>query len=180
MPTWYRYCHKEGHTKIECPQSRARIICYSCHQNGHRSSECPRRNMSISAHKKRDRKSYQTPLSAPPLPLDQTVAPPETDDDPDDLEYQEDGGEDMFITSEVKSDDRIDNDELNQLQKDLGKPALQIHNTDHVLEFNDLADTSSSTTNKDLTTFLWTTDDFNSEQRSSSPEGRTCSSTKSQ
>ncbi|CAO3665094.1 unnamed protein product [Rhizopus stolonifer] len=108
------------------------------------------------------------------------VLNPDTDDDPDDLDYQEDGGEDMSITSEGTSDDRIVNDELNQLQKDLGKPALQTRNTDHVLEFNDLADTSSSTTNKDLTTFLWMTDDFNSEQRSSSPEGRTRSSTKSQ
>jgi hypothetical protein len=43
MPTWCRYCHKEGHTKFDCPLSKARIICYSCHQQGHRSFECPRR-----------------------------------------------------------------------------------------------------------------------------------------
>jgi hypothetical protein len=42
MPTWCRYCHKEGHTKFDCPLSKARIICYSCHQQGHRSFECPR------------------------------------------------------------------------------------------------------------------------------------------
>ncbi|CAO3688457.1 unnamed protein product [Rhizopus stolonifer] len=180
MPTWCRYCHKKGYTKIECPQSRARIICYSCHQNGHRSFECPRRNMSISSHKKRDRKFYQTLLPVPPLSLDQTAATPDPDDDSDDLDYQEEGGEDMSITSEGTSDDRFDNDELSQLQKNLGKPALQIHNIDNRLESNDLTNTSSSTTNKDLTTFLWTTDDFNSEQRRSSPEGRIRSSTKSQ
>jgi hypothetical protein len=43
MPTWCRYCHKEGHTELDCPLSKARIICYSCHQQGHRSFECPRR-----------------------------------------------------------------------------------------------------------------------------------------
>lgn len=59
MPTWCRYCHK-GHTKFECPDSKARIICYSCHQNGHRSFEYPRRNMPMNTNKKRDRKSYQT------------------------------------------------------------------------------------------------------------------------
>lgn len=59
MPTWCRYCHK-GHTKFECPDSKARIICYSCHQNGHHSFECPRKNMPMNTNKKRDRKSYQT------------------------------------------------------------------------------------------------------------------------
>ncbi|CAO3663610.1 unnamed protein product [Rhizopus stolonifer] len=133
-----------------------------------------------SVHEKRDSKSYQTPLPAPSLSLDQTAATPDTDDDLDDLDYQEEDGEDMSITSEGTSDDRIDNDELSQLQKDLGKPALQIHNIDNRLESNDLTNTSSSTTNKNLTTFLWVEDDFNSEQRESSPEGRTRSSTKSQ
>jgi hypothetical protein len=58
MPTWCRYCHKDGHTKFECEQSRARILCYSCHQQGHRSFECPRRNPAP-ANKRQDRKSYQ-------------------------------------------------------------------------------------------------------------------------
>jgi hypothetical protein len=60
MPTWCRYCHKDGHTKFECPLSKARILCYSCHQQGHRSYEYPRRNASSSPNKKPDRKSYQT------------------------------------------------------------------------------------------------------------------------
>ncbi|KAG1369121.1 hypothetical protein G6F61_012609 [Rhizopus arrhizus] len=180
MPTWCRYCHKEGHTKIECPQSRARIICYSCHQNGHRSFECPRKNLSISAYKKRDRKSYQTSLPAPSLSLDQTATTPDTDDDPDDFEYQEEGGEDMSITSEGTSDDRIDNEELSQLKQDLGMPALPTHNIDNRSEPNDLTDTSGYTTNKELTTIVWTTDDLNSEQRGLSPEGRMRSSIKSQ
>ncbi|KAI9477917.1 MAG: hypothetical protein EXX96DRAFT_483217 [Benjaminiella poitrasii] len=59
MPTWCRYCHKDGHTKFECELSRARILCYGCHHYGHRSFECPRRNHSPT-NKKKDRKSYQT------------------------------------------------------------------------------------------------------------------------
>jgi hypothetical protein len=41
MPLWCRYCHKENHTKFNCPLSKARIICYACHEHGHRSFECP-------------------------------------------------------------------------------------------------------------------------------------------
>jgi hypothetical protein len=59
MPTWCRYCHKEGHTKFNCPLSRARILCYSCHEQGHRSFECTRRNVSNIQFKKTDRKSYK-------------------------------------------------------------------------------------------------------------------------
>ncbi|KAI9472458.1 MAG: hypothetical protein EXX96DRAFT_452851, partial [Benjaminiella poitrasii] len=46
MPTWSRYCHKDGHTKFECELSKARILCYACHHYEHRSFECPRRNHS--------------------------------------------------------------------------------------------------------------------------------------
>ncbi|KAG1531701.1 hypothetical protein G6F51_013414 [Rhizopus arrhizus] len=108
---------------------------------------------------------------SPSLSLDQTATTPDTDDDPDDFEYQEEGGEDMSITSEGTSDDRIDNEELSQLKQDLGMPALPTHNIDNRSEPNDLTDTSSYTANKELTTIVWTTDDLNSEQRGSSPEG---------
>ncbi|KAI9245592.1 hypothetical protein BY458DRAFT_447218, partial [Sporodiniella umbellata] len=57
MPTWCRYCHKEGHTKFECEISKARILCYNCHQNGHRSFECPRRNTEDSNSTKKSRKT---------------------------------------------------------------------------------------------------------------------------
>lgn len=58
MPTWCRYCHKDGHTKFECAASKARILCYSCHEQGHRSYECPRKNLNT-PYKKKDRKSYK-------------------------------------------------------------------------------------------------------------------------
>lgn len=41
MPTWCRYCHKDGHTKYECKKSRASILCFTCDQFGHRQAECP-------------------------------------------------------------------------------------------------------------------------------------------
>ncbi|KAI9480599.1 MAG: hypothetical protein EXX96DRAFT_447785, partial [Benjaminiella poitrasii] len=59
MPTWCRYCHKDGRTKFECELSEARILCYACYHYGHRSFKCPRRNHSQLI-KKKDRKSYQT------------------------------------------------------------------------------------------------------------------------
>jgi hypothetical protein len=68
MPTWCRYCHKDGHTKYDCALSKARILCYACHQQGHRSFECPRRNLN-SMNKRQDRKSYQTKLTPPPTPV---------------------------------------------------------------------------------------------------------------
>jgi hypothetical protein len=41
MPTWCRYCHKDGHSKYDCPLSKARILCYACHEQGHCSYKCP-------------------------------------------------------------------------------------------------------------------------------------------
>lgn len=67
MPTWCRYCHKDGHTKFDCPLSRARILCYSCHEQGHRSYECPRRNAVPTSNKKQDRKSYKSKDTPPSL-----------------------------------------------------------------------------------------------------------------
>lgn len=52
MPTWCRFCHKDGHTKYECAESRARILCYACHEHGHRSFECSKRRTGKSSTKK--------------------------------------------------------------------------------------------------------------------------------
>lgn len=56
MPMWCRYCHKDGHIKLDCKESKARILCYVCHEQGHRSFECHRKT---GPQKKQDRKSYQ-------------------------------------------------------------------------------------------------------------------------
>jgi hypothetical protein len=84
MPTWCRYCHKEGHTKFDCPTATARILCYSCHQQGHRSIECPRRNTFHAPNKKQDRKSYQSRKDIQNSPVDSPVLKPSqelTDDE---------------------------------------------------------------------------------------------------
>ncbi|CAO3620642.1 unnamed protein product [Cunninghamella blakesleeana] len=50
---WCRYYHQEGHTKYDCKQSKAQIICYYCYGNGHRAIECPRKSFSTSFKKQR-------------------------------------------------------------------------------------------------------------------------------
>jgi hypothetical protein len=72
MPTWCRYCHKDGHTKFQCEASKARVLCYSCQEQGHRSYECPRRNSNTIPNKKLNRK---TTVARAPKPV---VASPKT------------------------------------------------------------------------------------------------------
>ena len=135
MPTWCRYCHKEGHTKFECPDSKARIICYSCHQNGHRSFECPRRNVPMNINKKRDRKSYQTkPLISSAVP-DQINELQDSDDDSNDSDYKDVAMDNMSIMSdEIENeaeDSVIDPEEIRQLQQDLQNPTHYINSTNN-------------------------------------------------
>lgn len=117
MPVWCRYCHKDGHTKFDCPLSKARIICYSCHEHGHRSFECPRRNAPM---KKRDRKSYQTKKEVELIIKD-------SDDDDNDSDYEDDAeneveDDEMSITS---ADNQQLNDEPFLLEKDNTRTLLE-------------------------------------------------------
>ncbi|KAI9486192.1 MAG: hypothetical protein EXX96DRAFT_33669 [Benjaminiella poitrasii] len=57
MPTWCRYCHDEGHTKVECPKALASIICYTCEKAGHRQADCPIQREKINRSYKKARKS---------------------------------------------------------------------------------------------------------------------------
>ena len=100
MPTWCRYCHKDGHTKFECAASKARVLCYSCHELGHRSFECPCRNSTIIAHKKQDRKSYQKHTPKPDESNSPTIPSEElNNEDTDEMNI------DGFNYSVVEEDD---------------------------------------------------------------------------
>ncbi|KAG1033100.1 hypothetical protein G6F43_013631 [Rhizopus delemar] len=122
MPTWCRYCHKEGHTKYECPLSKARIICYSCHQNGHRSFECPRRNSPLRANKKRDRKSYKSQQEVIHETPTVVTEVDESEDDPNDPDYSDEDVEQMSVTSDLTSEAIIDAEEVRQLEQDISIP----------------------------------------------------------
>ncbi|KAG1135539.1 hypothetical protein G6F37_012744 [Rhizopus arrhizus] len=135
MPTWCRYCHKEGHTKFECPDSKARIICYSCHQNGHRSFECPRRNMPMNTNKKRDRKSYQTKQIDSSAVTDQINELQDSDDDSNDSDYKDEALEKMSIMSDETEneveDNVIDPEEIRQLEQDLQNPSHYLNSANN-------------------------------------------------
>jgi hypothetical protein len=45
MKPWCRYCHEEGHTKVECAAAAAATMCYNCHHLGHRAAYCPQKNI---------------------------------------------------------------------------------------------------------------------------------------
>jgi hypothetical protein len=114
MPTWCRYCHKDGHTKFDCPLSKARIICYACHEMGHRSFECTRRNTPVNTKNKRVRKSYLTKTATPDISTD-------SDDDEKDPNYTpEDDEKDSNYTSEDDDDkmSTIDEEEQKALDHD--------------------------------------------------------------
>jgi hypothetical protein len=121
MPTWCRYCHKEGHTKFSCPLARARTLCYSCHEQGHRSYECPRRNNSKASNKKQDRKSYLNNQSTTNSQKDELEFAPATPV----IEASQDGvAEDNMSTSgdsvsEVDEDEQIFRDNVENLKADL-------------------------------------------------------------
>ncbi|CAO3601321.1 unnamed protein product [Absidia cylindrospora] len=83
MPTWCRYCHQEGHTKISCSKSKARIICYNCHELGHRSKECPRANPGTA---KKRKPTQTTPKDADKNQPQSTNPPISTKDKVDKLE----------------------------------------------------------------------------------------------
>ncbi|EIE90399.1 hypothetical protein RO3G_15110 [Rhizopus delemar RA 99-880] len=126
IPTWYRYCHKEGHTKYECPLSKARIICYSCHRNEHRSFECPRRNSPLHANKKRDRKSYQSKQKVTVESLILITEVYESEDDPNDPDYSDEDVEQMSVTSDRSSEEIIDAEEVRQLEQDISIPIQRL------------------------------------------------------
>jgi hypothetical protein len=44
MKPWCRYCHDEGHTKLECAVAAAGTMCYNCNHLGHRAAYCPQKN----------------------------------------------------------------------------------------------------------------------------------------
>ncbi|CAO3596814.1 unnamed protein product [Absidia cylindrospora] len=67
MPTYCRYCHEEGHTKIECKSSLAGTTCYNCQTQGHRAAQCPSKSM------KKARKT-QLPSSPEPSASPRTIA----------------------------------------------------------------------------------------------------------
>ncbi|KAG1032753.1 hypothetical protein G6F43_013702 [Rhizopus delemar] len=120
MPTWCRYCHKEGHTKFECPASKARIICYSCHQHGHRSFECPRRNNNLIINK--TRRTYQSKPIASIDVVNQTTKLQDSDDDSNDSDYHDEEMEDVSESSDKEEEQTIDQDEILQLKQDLQLP----------------------------------------------------------
>jgi hypothetical protein len=107
MPTWCRYCHKDGHSKYDCPSSKARILCYACHEQGHRSYECPRRNASTPPNKRQDRKSYQNKEDAPMTPektkeqMITTDSQQEEDSDIDAMSMIEDNTSNADVDEEV-------------------------------------------------------------------------------
>ncbi|CEG84189.1 hypothetical protein RMATCC62417_18032 [Rhizopus microsporus] len=118
MPIWCRYCQKESHTKFECAESKARVICYGCHKNDHRYFECPRRNFPLNSHKRRDRRSHQLKQ---PVPLDLSTVNTQvqdSDEDSDDSDYREEDGETMSTTSDKEGDDLIGEDEARLLTED--------------------------------------------------------------
>lgn len=131
MPTWCRYCHKEGHTKFECPASKARIICYSCHQHGHRSFECPRRNNNLIINK--TRRTYQNKPIASIDVVNQTTKLQDSDDDSDDSDYHDEEMEDVSESSDKEEEQTIDQDEILQLKQDLQLP---VHTSTNVLQMN--------------------------------------------
>jgi hypothetical protein len=73
MPTFCRYCHKEGHNRQDCPiRPRSDRKCWTCNQPGHVTSACPREPTPTS-HKK-PRVVLPTAPS-PPSPPSPTKAP---------------------------------------------------------------------------------------------------------
>jgi hypothetical protein len=130
MPTWCRYCHKDGHTKFECPLSKARILCYSCHQQGHRSFECPRRNVPMNSYKKQDRKSYLKKKNTP------TKTTNESDNEDADSNYTDDNINDSDGISFTEEKEELDNepDQLTQEADEILmiKQAIQQYNNEEL------------------------------------------------
>jgi hypothetical protein len=101
MPTWCQHCHKEGYTKFECHESKARIICYCCQQDDHRSFECPHRNSTINANKK-NRKSDQTKQPLTMKVIDQSNIISDSYEGPNDSNYKHKEMEEMLVSSDKK------------------------------------------------------------------------------
>jgi hypothetical protein len=110
MPTWCRYCHKEGHTKFDSPLSKARIICYSCHQQSHRSYECPRRrNVPTNLHNQTsNQETQQENITINTITIeseDESNDPNYTDgDESDNMSILTDGSAEKTIDSQLKED----------------------------------------------------------------------------
>ncbi|KAG0929864.1 hypothetical protein G6F30_011855 [Rhizopus arrhizus] len=182
MPTWCRYCHKEGHTKYECPLSKARIICYSCHQNGHRSFECPRRNSPLHANKKRDRKSYKSQQEV--THETPTVVPEvdESEDDPNDQDYSDEDVEQMSATSDLTSEAIIDAEEVRLLEQDILIPVQRLRDGANNNRYNDeqarsflltKPQASGTDTNNTMIDSQWMNHEHNEDQGDSTSGVRT-------
>ncbi|KAG1050144.1 hypothetical protein G6F43_007563 [Rhizopus delemar] len=172
MPTWCRYCHKESHTKCECPLSKAQIICYSYHQNGHRAFECPRRNSPLHPNKKRDRKSYKSHQEVTHETPTVVTEVDESEDDPNDPDYSDEDVEQMSVTSDLTSEAIIDAEEVRLLEQDISIPIQRLREGANNNRYHDEQDrsflltkpqASVTDTNNTMTVSLWMNHEHNED-----------------
>ncbi|KAI9485920.1 MAG: hypothetical protein EXX96DRAFT_604173 [Benjaminiella poitrasii] len=105
MPTWCRYCHREGHTKFECLKSKASIICYDCNEKPisvTKSSKTPTNN------------SFKTPSDSLNSNISFVQSADFPESDPEDISYKDDSISDDDASMQTASDsetEKIDDTE---------------------------------------------------------------------
>lgn len=103
--------HQNGHSKFDCHQSKARILCYACHEQGHRSYECTRRNSIPPSNKKQDKKSYRNKKSKDDQRLEIREEEVTTNSSKDNNEQQQDPmseDEQIFLDNVVTIQEELD------------------------------------------------------------------------